>query len=410
MFLDYGPRTGEFLFDFPVKNLTFNARLYGDLEITCFDGNGSQIGSDFAPGPIISRGVMMNYNGPLPFPLESLSIPAEGIRRCTIKSYMGMIDEIRYTRDSEDLELSCAGDLGSNRVTRAQEIRCLVKASSGTVQVQEWSFTGTDSHGRLYTSPEEFTTPDTTWGGQMVISGTVTVRARVNGGELLDRSVPVTVEPRDWRDRQPDYRFVQTPGDSRMVIPSRIEWAEDLGFASWFRTERPGDLPPDDTAPVNGGPNDGLDYFADNATISFFGFYVLNTPAMTMGSDFYRAQDPNATGNVTSGINWCPPIVVARELPPRVERHEKEHGRVYEAALSQKFPAAISDLEQATSSDVADLYDKYTQAWDELDGFARAESLLLHIRPGGNVVPNYQGTPCVLKNQRGGELKNAPAR
>jgi hypothetical protein len=93
-----------------------------------------------------------------------------------------------------------------------------------------------------------------------------------------------------------------------------------------------------------------------------------------------------------------------------VERHEKEHGRVYEAALSQKFPAAISDLEQATSSDVADLYDKYTQAWDELDGFARAESLLLHIRPGGNVVPNYQGTPCVLKNQRGGELKNAPAR
>jgi hypothetical protein len=154
----------------------------------------------------------------------------------------------------------------------------------------------------------------------------------------------------------------------------------------------------------------GLDYFADNATISFFGFYVVNTPAMTMGSDFYRAQDPNATGNVTSGINWCPPIVVARELPPSVERHEKEHGRLYEAALSQKFPAAISDLEQATSSEWRTCTTSTHKPGTNSTKFARAESLLLHTRLGGTVVPNFQGTPCVLRNQRGGELKNAPAR
>jgi hypothetical protein len=100
-----------------------------------------------------------------------------------------------------ELTLECAGDLGIGRVTRGESVRCSATADDeSSVKVEGWSFTGLDYRRDPYSFPEEFDGPITNnpWVGTMAISGTVTVRARVNGGAIQEKSTPITVEARNW--------------------------------------------------------------------------------------------------------------------------------------------------------------------------------------------------------------------
>lgn len=295
-----------------------------------------------------------------------------------------------------------------NSVTRgAEDVTCTAEAAGDPkFVVTDWTFVSEDGSEQV-TPTDPAQASSRTWIGPMVRSGTVTVSARV-AGQLQTASSHVTVTNRNWTNRTPHYTFVQSAGDSRMIIPDQVIWSEDLGFASWFDTESPAAPVPDYTAEVRTGPNEGLDYFGEETTVRFFGYYVLNRAAMARGSRFYLAQERGSGGTRIGGMNWCPPSVVATALSGLVENHERMHGSAYEAALGPQFPSVVSELEQITASDPGILYDAYDSAWDRLDRIARAQSLAIHTKPGGLVNPSYQGSACGLKNERGALLSQEP--
>lgn len=304
------------------------------------------------------------------------------------------------------LQVSCA----PNPVRRGEEIACTASAGQAKLEIESWNFSGVDSRGSAFAAPTDgVTITDNPWKGVMVMGGTVSVRARVNGGNVTERSATITVAGRDdWGVRSPGYTFLPAPEtETRIALPAIVRWAKDLGAANWFQSETPASVIPDYTSDVVGGPNDGANYFGEETTVRVFGYYSLNRAAMESRSGFYAAQERRGMGGTQlGGMNWCPPSVVTSQLPALVRDHELGHGNAYRDALHREFRPVITRLEETTSADVGDLYDAYQQAWVELDKIARAESRAFHSKPGGLLEPLYNGTPCALKNEQGNILEN----
>lgn len=140
-------------------------------------------------------------------------------------------------RPLAELRVACTGDLGESRVTRGEELTCTATSDSefGQVEIETWSFSGTDSQGQPYIYPEEMDggITDNPWRGKMAISGIVTVRATVSGGEPKSRSIPITVEARDWKIDLPltynvsKVTYAEFPGAKRPPLyPQNVH---DLG-------------------------------------------------------------------------------------------------------------------------------------------------------------------------------------
>jgi hypothetical protein len=187
-------------------------------------------------------------------------------------------------------------------------------------------------------------------------------------------------------------------------------WSDDLGSSSWFQSETPASTVPNYTTEVLSGPNEGLDYFSDETTLRVFGYYALNTAAMSRGSRFYAAQAQNSTsgGTQIGGTNWCPPSVVTGSLAGLVDEHEQKHGSAYEQALAREAGAALTRLEQIVSDDVGVLFEEYDAVWNRVDAIARAESDAIHGKAGGLVTPTNGGQPCALRNEQGAPLRAKP--
>jgi hypothetical protein len=199
----YPHKPGELLFDFAVRDIRFNTRLYADMTIRCFNGDGSLVAQASYPGTVVSGGVWSS-SYPVPYTLRQVELRGRGIRKCVINSDGAMIDDLRYRRDRNELTVSCTGDLGQNRVTRGAELNCEARGASedDEIEIERWSFTGTDSQDQPYTFPGDLDGPitDNPWRGKMAISGVVSVWASVNGGEVEGDSVRVTVEARSWKN------------------------------------------------------------------------------------------------------------------------------------------------------------------------------------------------------------------
>ncbi|HST61802.1 MAG TPA: hypothetical protein VLK84_24090, partial [Longimicrobium sp.] len=195
----------EIWFVKPVSNVSLNVRPQRDFEITCYDEENRGVGSGFAPG--IWSNDWTEYRGPLDgsaAPFFHVEVPGAGINRCLMVSRGGSLDDFRFRRQRKDLVVECVGDLGKDRVTRGEELSCQAKTGSASdrIEIETWSFTGTDSRGQPYRFPEkeDGAVADNPWAGKMAISGTVTVKARVNGGERQEKSAVVTVVAREWED------------------------------------------------------------------------------------------------------------------------------------------------------------------------------------------------------------------
>lgn len=154
------------------------------------------------------------------------------------------------------------------------------------------------------------------------------------------------------------------------------------------------------------GPNMGVVYFGEETRLTVFGYYIVNSAAMTRGSRFYAAQDAGNRANRVGGVPWCPPSVVLNELPRTVEAHEQRHGAVYQAALVRESGSRIARLEALSGMDGRLLDRAYRSAWDEINQIASTESSALHEQPGGSVTGTFLGRPCALKNENGLPLEN----
>jgi hypothetical protein len=225
----------------------------------------------------------------------------------------------------------------------------------------------------------------------------------------------VTVLDRNWSSRKPAYIFskIANGQDERLILPTEIRWAEDLGAAVFPRTETQAEPAPDFfMAEVPSGPNQGLDYFGDETNLYFFGYYTLNDAAMARGSAFYNAQDNgNSSGGTTiGGLNWCDAGVVTSALAGLVDAHERYHGEAYGRALTRELPGALARLERVTGQDIGALYEAYDAEWKKLDERAITESLAIHNERGnpGRVTPRDSHGDCALKNQFGAVLETEP--
>lgn len=238
----FGSTDVDIWFVHPVSHVSLNVRPQRDFDITCYDREGRAVGSGHAPG--IWSNDWSEYRGPpdvgpTPAPAYSIQVPGSGILRCTMVVRGGSMDDLHFRRQRNSLVLECVGDLGENRVTRGEEMSCRAKTESSgdEIEVEAWSFTGTDSRGQPYRFPqaEDGVVTDNPWAGTMAISGTVTVLARVNGGERQEKSAEVTVVPRSWEDAPVEARVSKVayeafPSDHRPPpYPTRVR---DLGRAS----------------------------------------------------------------------------------------------------------------------------------------------------------------------------------
>jgi hypothetical protein len=116
----------------------------------------------------------------------------------------------------------------------------------------------------------------------MVVGGTVTVRARLEG-KVETRSAHVNVTPREWSSRAFPAEAEEEPATH---FPPRPEMIPDLGdIHHLLATE----VSRDKWEPVLSGPNANLGYLVD-LPVSYRGTIHVNRTALAVGSDFWNAQ------------------------------------------------------------------------------------------------------------------------
>jgi hypothetical protein len=329
------PSIGVIRFDFPVRDISFNVRLYSDLRITCYDDRGSVVVDRMVAGSWSTGGVNLYPHPaepPIPVPVQHVKLDGRGIWKCVTSAAGGILDDLRYRRDRNDLKLSCAGDLGENRVTRGEVIACTPKTEpeGGEIEIETWSFTGTDSHGEPYRFPEEMDGPltDSIWRGRMVLSGTVSGRASVNGGEPQEVSLQVTVQARPWENHpvRANVRKVAWEAFSASRRPPPYpRGVRDLGRTTFI--VRPLPL----TLHVIGeiddfGPNHYLLYLKEIPVE--LDFPVLVHPEMETRGEFWRHQSAGApaferdASCVRTQFDRYVQLILAHEgVPPSPQSH-----------------------------------------------------------------------------------------
>lgn len=179
-----------------------------------------------------------------------------------------------------------------NPVVRGESTSCTASTddANARIEVEKWWFTGTDSRGQSITYEQE-DVPVASWTGEMALSGTVHVRARVNGGDSVEKSVNVAVTNRDWTSETIAYdvrevTYEEFPAAHRPPLPPRSP--RHLG-ATWIH---PALLARTDPGVMHYIHDDG-----PNSLLAYLGripmkaeALVLVSPAMGQGSDFFKAQ------------------------------------------------------------------------------------------------------------------------
>jgi hypothetical protein len=295
------------------------------------------------------------------------------------------------------LQLACT----PNPVTRGDVIHCTASKDSASPPAElteiRWEFSG-----------EDFKYPDdaagdpvpsgSTWGGEMAMSGTVTVRAKL-GGRDQSASTPVNVAPRtEFKKKRVSVHISQgTLADVPLDLgrpndpPKSVS---DLGRALTY-PRISGYDPRTDLAEVqrtvaliqDEGPNHGLAYLKE-VPMKPTAVVVIH-PALARGSTFYRRQAQSS--NVVHGT---PPCVQSRwdEYVRMVEDHEglrgnpNSHVGALEAAIN---PAAAEAVEHVVrrADELAAMADEW---WELLKPVAdraleQASNEVFHSTPGGRV-------------------------
>ena len=296
------------------------------------------------------------------------------------------------------VELKC----DRTTLVRGESIACSA-ALTGGASIAEWRFQG---DGEPIVSSHQ----EPTWAGRMVASGKISVV--LQGSTEPAAEVVVTVLDRNWSGRSPtvSVKRVERGEDSRMDAPPSVpEFAHHLGYTRFFlRTTPDADLP-DPTEEVQGGPNDGMEYFSDTKDFPVYAIYTLNTVAMSPRSEWAMMHEAGTNGTSVrlGGVNWCDRGVIA-DLSRLVEAHELRHVEVYKAAYTREFRARSAVIERMVDADASRLLESYEQFHREVNVLASIESLSIHQLKGNpNVVEvRDSGGPCVLRSSDGGELQN----
>jgi hypothetical protein len=286
---------------------------------------------------------------------------------------------------------------GTLQLERTATISCAAFADPAAELTNvRWSFSG---QGFTYPETSEGDPPIDTpgWGGTIVMSGTISVQAEINGAEQR-KQLSVDVQPRAGfkaKEVQVSIRrgtLADVPEDERPNDPPTN--VTDLGRAM-STASLLGYNPREDLAEVlrtigmiqDEGPNHGLAYLKE-VPMQPSAIVVIH-PALNRGSAFYGAQAQ--TSNVVSGTQPC---VQSRwdTYVRLVEEHEglngnaNSHVGAFQAALN---PAAAEAVEHVVGrmNNLAAMAQEWTQLLRPVaaNAFRQSSNEVFHQRPGGRV-------------------------
>jgi hypothetical protein len=245
-----------------------------------------------------------------------------------------------------ELELTCP-----DTVERGSHMTCTLstKPAGGSIQVNEWWFTGVDSRGRPYRFPDSDDLPEdgASWGGRMVISGTVHVRAEVDG-RSEEASREITVDPRDWSGQEVEYQL------------GRIS-LEEYNAAAEDDVHRVPAMPTDVhhlgmiiVTPIISGSSDGVfDYVSDFGPNHRLGFFRRIPATLEMGvpvhpemenrGRFYQRHPIQSVTNecVRSGFPRYVELILVHEGLPM---NPRSHSGVYLREFQRGAGPAVEGL------------------------------------------------------------------
>lgn len=248
------------------------------------------------------------------------------------------------------LVLVCNEQRENITLVRGSDISCAPQSDpEGTpVTVSGWQF-----KSATYTYPEDGDEPitDPEWAGKMVMSGTITVTAKV-GASTTDQtaSLTVTVTPRTTAPDQPELTSVRmgTIGEldpqSQPLVPPAGD--EDLGVIEYrpvvFGTNDPA-LATTFFGFVTDGPNTHLAYLTKvPAQVDII---VVVNPDMRIGSDFWRKQPHFGTVATPTCVQERFPfytsVILAHEGYPV---NPQSHSGFYRQKVHELAWPAIEDI------------------------------------------------------------------
>lgn len=278
---------------------------------------------------------------------------------------------IYRTPESQDVTEIFVNCTPENPV-RGTRVQCTARQSSGAeVPQAQWTFVSA-GEGSTFSIPLFDVDPPqgTEWSGPLVVSGTVRVRALVDGRELRSEA-RVTARPRNWLSKQVGW----TIEDVDMGLKLMPEGNEDLGRNEFSWRPRVTSI-----STVSEGPNAGLSYFSEppfNLRIRV----ALNRRAMRPGSAFFLIQAPS-TQNV-DGIRFCSRLEMVRDTIG-VKLHEgfvpfvvNSHSEVVIRSFSDSVRSSTEKMVFAESPSLLPL-------GDGAQAFAEAESYRVTHDPALN--------------------------
>jgi hypothetical protein len=203
-----------------------------------------------------------------------------------------------------ELQLTCS----RYTVTRGDDLTCNATASSGVLDSVRWEFVDSAANTVRASSGS------TSWFGEMVVGGRITVTAKLNGLAAADDTA-IVVAPRRW----PRINVVAADSGNGHLP------AAPTAYGELADTHAPYPTQPFVTKRVPSGPNAGIWYLKDPIRTVTAAVHI--SAGFRPGSAFHQQQH-SGTDPVT-GNPFCAKLQV-----PAVERGAREHEGLVPSALT----------------------------------------------------------------------------
>lgn len=271
-----------------------------------------------------------------------------------VTSFHARAEEVRVV--DPQLTLRCT----PNPVVRGSTIDCRVTSTAGEMTDVSWSFT--DARGHVIRDSMR-----TSWAGRMLISGRLTVQARLNGAVAADDTT-ITVGPRRWP--RPSVVAHEEPA-THLPSPANVTRLGHL--ADSHVDDAPS--PPVTGVRIDEGPNAGW-WYVPNPIQDIRVTVHINEAAFQAGSAWYNLQTGGTWTDPNTGIKH-PNGYCRRWQVPELRRLTREHeGSVASPVMSHVRAMQVYIANNAPQDSMANLI-----AWDDdLKEFTFAEMIGSHYR------------------------------
>jgi hypothetical protein len=265
-----------------------------------------------------------------------------------IHRYTGTQTLTVYIKRAPHLTLNCPSS-----VERGSSMTCTATAVGGQMTDVAWSFT--DTAGNVITAPAS---TGSSWGGRMVVGGTMRVTAKV-AGVPKDTSATITVTPRVWTLRLPDPPSETPDTSSKVTYPPAQSGKMTLGGHEYDRSEG-----------IRGGTGPNIGWYT-NAEPIFSSVRILVNGFLFPDDRYYKLQQGGSPFCTQTYLDAKRREVIDHELVHHDRANEfwqGEGGRRYEAAI-QYLPNAtlLTSVANVLQAPIVASLDSIQNKWDADD-------------------------------------------